>query len=205
MYNQENVSNSEQIYKVIKSIYGESQACKVVDVCCGSFNYNGTNYDPNGNVYQPLVANYLGQKGLDVDGIDLRSNPTGLDLGYTHLSDINILESDWTTKLDTKFDSLLFLRSWDTPEILLYYQKKLDIRNLNKLCLEIANIYLPQFKKLIKPNGLFFTTDICNFGICGSDLEIQAYQDKIDKLLLQNGFQEIYSNDGLYGYKNVGD
>jgi|GEM_PF-3051098 len=201
--NKENIDNSKEIFKNLKSRFEYVDKLQVVDICCGCFDNRGTNYDQNGLIYQPLVANYLGGKGIDVTGIDFRVNQTDYDISFTHRSDINILEPNWTNKLKTKFDSLIFLRSWDTPEILLHYQDLLQITDLNQQCLEIAKIYLPQFKKLIKPGGLFFTTDICNFSVCENELEIQEYQAKIDDLLVQNGFKEIFNRSGLYGYENV--
>lgn len=201
--NKENTANSYLIYNVLKDHFGSVHKLQIVDICCGSFDSAGTNYDPGGIIYQPVVANYLGQKGVAVTGIDFRANPADIDISYTYLSDINILEPDWTGKLNAKFDSLIFLRSWDTPEILLHYQNLLQITDLNQLCLEIAKIYLPQFQRLIKLGGLFFTTDICNFGICESETEIQEYQAKIDDLMIQNGFNEIYNSNGLYGYRKI--
>lgn len=201
--NRENIDNSEQIYKILNQLYKSVNKLKIVDICCGVFDTNGVNYDLNGAIYQPIVAEYLGQKGLDITGIDFRQNQTDAVLHYNHRSDINILEANWTRELSTDFDSLIFLRSWDTPEILLHYQDLLQITDLNQLCLEIAKIYLPQFKNLIKRNGLFFTTDICNFGVCEDVQEIKDYQQQIDDLLAQNGLQEVYNVNGLYGYKKI--
>jgi hypothetical protein len=131
----------------------------------------------------------------------LPSDGINTNLKYTHRSDINIVQENWSENLSKDWNVLIFLRSWDTPEILLHYQKVLDIDDLNLLSLEIAKIYLPIFAELLLPGGLFFTTDICNLALCDDSFEIQLYQNQVKQLIHQNGFNFIEQKDGLHWFK----
>jgi hypothetical protein len=264
--NQENHQNAEKIAEILMENFQSQDfsKVKVLDICCGVFDPAGTNYDSKGQIYQPLVAQKLGELDFDVTGVDFREgeilrfamvdgkkvqgeksevqnkrvgvqedyektesgvsmsfrgnreilaesdeishfvrndSPININLYFKHRFDINILEENWTEKLEKDWSVLIFLRSWDTPEILLHYQKILDIDDINLLSLEIAKIYLPIFADLLEPKGLFFTTDICNFGICDDEFEIQLYKNQINQLITKNGFTLLNNENGLYFYQ----
>ena len=221
--NQENQKNAEVISKVLNQEFGNINVdqAKILDVCCGVYDKSGTNYDEKGEIYEPTVAQNLAEIGYSVTGLDLRENKTqgdkdltqgdkfgvvdgkNIDLKYTHRSDINIIEENWSQKLVKDWNVIIFLRSLDTPEILLHYQKTFDIDDLNLLSLEIAKIYFPIFAELLKPNGLFFTTDICNYSLCDDEFETQLYQNQVNQLFQKNGFSFIYASDGLSWFRKI--
>ena len=194
--NFENKYNSEIISEILCEKFINRKETRVLDICCGAFDDSGTRYDLDGKIYQPIVAQVLAQLGFEVTGLDVRGNT--IATGYKHQNNIDITKNNWHQKLEKNWDCLIFLRSWDTPEILLYFQKILDINNLNLLSLEIAKIYLPIFAELLTPNSLFFTTDICNFGLCEDAFERDLYQNQITQLLIQNGFKMIFQKNGLW-------
>jgi len=199
--NNENIANSRQIYTLLKSNFKAVDNLDVIDFCCGVFDPAGVNYDPKGDIYQPIVAQYLGQKGLKVTGVDFRQNDPNSKLNYLHRKDINILDSNWTSKINLKYDVVIFLRSWDTPEIILDYQKRTNISDINTLSLIIAQDLIPKFVKLLKPNGLFITTDIFNLSLFNSGVEANEFEGKLDLLLKSQHLDLVFSSNGLYGYK----
>jgi len=199
--NNENIANSRQIYTLLKSNFKAVDNLDVIDFCCGVFDPAGVNYDPKGDIYQPIVAQYLGQKGLKVTGVDFRQNDQNSKLNYFHRKDINILDSNWTSKINLKYDVVIFLRSWDTPEIILDYQKRTNISDINTLSLIIAQDLIPKFLKLLKPNGLFITTDIFNLSLFNSGVEANEFEGKLDLLLKSQHLDLVFSSNGLYGYK----
>jgi len=145
-----------------------------------------------------LVAAIKDRHIVDDQNINYDYNTS---IKYTHCSDIDILQDSWSGKLPKDWNVLIFLRSWDTPEILLHYQKVLDVDDLNLLSLEIAKIYLPTFAELLEPNGLFFTTDICNYALCDDDFEILLYKNQVKQLMSKNNFEFIDSLHGLSWYR----
>ena len=72
--NQENYQNSEKIAQILSEKYQNKDLSKVkvLDICCGVFDQKGSGYDVKGEIYQPLVAQKLGQLGFDVTGVDFR-------------------------------------------------------------------------------------------------------------------------------------
>lgn len=192
--NIENTQNAKLIYNFLKSKFGTNSSLNILDVCCGAFT-NGTNYDKMGLIYEPVVAEYLGQKGCNVTGLDLRENKQKVH--YSHISDIDILEPDWIEKVYQNLDSLIFLRSWDTPEILLHFQKLTGIMDVNTLTLKIAEYFLPQFCSVLRQGGLFFTTDIISPELSEYVANFELARNSLEKLFTTYGFKEIFSENGL--------
>jgi hypothetical protein len=193
-YNSENSDNA----KIILNFLKKSQAKTVLDICCGAFDDQGTNYDETGLIYQPIVAQILGKNGFAVTGIDFRENKTRESIFYRHLTQINILESDWVEKLGAKFDSVIFLRSWDTPEILFHFQDKFPLLSLNELSIKIAQNLLPEFKKCLNPKGCLITSEIFNFGLCRSEYEIASLKKETLRIFSNLSFKHLREENGLY-------
>lgn len=198
-YYNENSQNAEIILNFLK----KSQAKTVLDICCGAFDEQGTNYDEKGLIYQPLVAQILGKNSFEVTGIDFRQNQTQEPIFYKHLTQINILESDWPEKLDAKFDSVIFLRSWDTPEILFHFQDKFPLMSLNELSIKIAQSLFPDFIKCLNPSGCLIISEIFNYGICLNGGEVNHFKNKTKQIFTDFSFNLINEENGLYFLKLV--
>jgi len=205
--NPENQQNSELILSVLNQHYKDlsKNKIKILDICCGVYDPKGIDYDPSGEIYQPLVAQVLAQNDFSVTGIDKRENVTteGDEIDFIHRQDINILDENWSENLEKDWNALIFLRSWDTPEIFLHYQKLLKINDVNLLSLEIAKIYLPYFTDLLGTNGLFITSEICNFGLCDDEFEVQLYKNQVSQLMKINGLEYINQEDGVSWYVKI--
>jgi len=199
--NTENSQNAEAIGLLLQSFFEQSHETTILDICCGVFYPDGINYDKKGEIYQPLVAQYLGERGFSVTGIDTRKNVSNIPLHYNHLNTIDIVEPNWQLALEKNWNAVLFLRSWDTPEILLHYQKLLNITDLNTLCLRIAQLYIPVFADLLKTGGIFFTTEIINQLLCKNQNEVKEYELNINNLFVKNNLYLLGHNNGLYWYR----
>ncbi|MEI6728598.1 MAG: hypothetical protein WCK98_03050 [bacterium] len=195
----ENQKNSNIILNFLK----KSEAKTVLDICCGAFDELGTNYDEKGLIYQPLVAQTLGKNGFEVTGIDFRQNHTQEQIFYKHVTGIDILKGDWPEKMTTKFDSLIFLRSWDTPEILFYFQDKFPLLSLNELSIKIAHSLLPDFIKCLNLGGILITSEIFNFGLCDTNDEARVLKNQTLNIFETAGFKLLDVVNGLYFLKLI--
>lgn len=193
----ENQRNAELILDSLQKYCSVKQA-RILDICCGVYDKTGTSYDKNGEIYEPVVAQFLGQNGYEVTGIDFRQNSLVQKLFYKPITNIDILDQNWTEKIQKNWDVLIFLRSWDTPEILLNYQEKLENSYLNELCIQIAEDLLPNFVDLINENGLLFTTEIFNFGLLQNVAETDSYLNLSKELFAKNNLEILDYQNGLY-------
>ena len=170
----------------------------MLDICCGAFDNKGTNYDEKGLIYKPLVAQTIGQNGFKVTGIDFRENQTREKIFYKHLTEIDILKNDWSDKLMTKFDSLIFLRSWDTPEILFHFQDNFSSLSLNELSIKIAQSLLPSFIKCLNSESYLITSEIFNYGLCSNESEVDYLKNKTLQIFSEFSFKLLNEENGLY-------
>jgi hypothetical protein len=193
-YYSENSQNAEIILNFLK----ESEAKTVLDICCGAFDDEGTNYDNKGQIYKPLVAQILGKNGFEVTGIDFRANKTMDQIYYQHTTGVDILKSNWAEKFSNKFEVVIFLRSWDTPEILLNFQDKFPHLSLNELSIKIAQGVLFSFLECVKEGGFFITTEIFNYGLCEDTEEINKFKKQTLEIFKQYKFNLLKLENGIY-------
>ena len=201
MKGNENLQNADWIDRKIKEnlVYTDPERIRVLDICCGVYS-SGSNYDQTGEVYEPVVAQFLAKNSYEVTGIDFRKN--NRPVKYNHISNINVLDSDWHSKLTNKFNVVCFLRSWDTPEILLEFQKKFGILDVNQLTFEIAKYFLPDFVKLLGNNGLLFITDVFREDLGTDEKMLNTLKLELDILLDSLGLQQLSNENGLWCFRS---
>ncbi len=202
MPNTENTYNAGWILQSLAGYFVSKnpEDVRVLDACCGVYS-DGVNYDADGQIYEPQVAQILAKNGYTVTGIDTRKNNQMVK--YNHISDIDVLNPDWHLQVAVKFDVVCFLRSWDTPEILLYFQQKLDILDLNKLTLEVAEYFLPRLRYLLKPNGLLYITDILRGDLADNLETFKSQTEELDKLFADLGLKLLMRENGLWCFENT--
>jgi SAM-dependent methyltransferase len=197
--NVENVTNADRILAYLQKNYVEMRKVKVLDICCGVYDDLGTNYDADGLIYEPLVAQSLAQAGFQVTGVDIRPNVGEKKIFYHHRTDVNILEPNWTQKLaDEAFDVVIFLRSWDTPELILAFQKETRINDVNQLNLVMARRLFQDFVKLLSPGGFLIVSEVFWEDLFQSEEQkreiLEGYQDVLHTL----GLKEERLGQGLW-------
>lgn len=101
---------------------------QILDLACGAVTYKTVNYDPDDEFYAPILVEVVCRmKFANIVGVDFRKNRANLKSNYQAITNINLNfpfaeKVLMTTK--TKFDLVIFLRSWDTPEIWQFWQNK---------------------------------------------------------------------------------
>ena len=199
MTNSENLKNAVWIDRKIREnlSHTDPEKIRVLDVCCGVYS-SGSNYDRTGEIYEPVVARFLAENGYSVTGIDVREN--NQKVSYNHINNLNVLEDGWETNLGS-FEVLSFLRSWDTPEILLEFQNRFGIVDINRLTLEIAKYFLPVFERLLENNGLLFITDVFREDLGTDEKVLKDLELELDELLQSLGLEMVNNENGLWCFR----
>lgn len=206
MSNPENESNAKLINEMLQNRIKPRSS--ILDICCGAYS-SGTNYDPDGEIYEPVVAQYLAAKGYDVIGLDFRTNNKTAKnheqkILYKPVNHINLLTLEWVSEVQKLpgylFEVAIFVRSWDTPELLFSYQNKLlasnnlsshliDLKDVN---LEMALDILPKINQIVRSGGYIITSEIFHLGL-DSNSSLSTTQ-----ILEQTGWKIQDERNGLF-------
>ncbi|GAB4149083.1 MAG: hypothetical protein OHK0017_12540 [Patescibacteria group bacterium] len=192
-YIKENSNNARLISSFFREKYTDQSLAtvNVLDLCCGVYVHDGINYDKYNEIYQPEVAQSLTQLGFKVTGVDQRSNDR--EVSYNHRTDIDIWQDKLIEQLKGEWNILVFLRSWDTPELLLKMQQLSGERDLDKLTEKLAQHFLPLFRQLLKTGNWFVTSEIY------SRLDSNGHGlANTEKILNRYGFELVHHANGLY-------
>ena len=168
------------------------------------FDQTGTNYDLEGKIYEPIVAQELAKNGYETTALDFRENDPQQKLNFKTLK-TNFLETTEFNQIGSNYDAVIFLRSWDTPEILTYFQPEFNFLDINKLSLKIAHHLLPKFKKLITKEGFLIVSEIFNFGLCENLKEVENYKQLTFDIFSKYRLGVVQVCEGLYFLEKLGE